>query len=124
MKEPITGEQVRKTITRTNLADALHEQVGLSRNECESLLEDVLNEITDCLATGDAFKMHNFASFCIHQKNILGPEGLLIPRQKKKFQFLHTKWFCLRLQLNSKSRPIREITKISRFEMLSTWING
>ena len=69
MKEPITGEQVRKTITRTNLADALHEQVGLSRNECESLLEDVLNEITDCLATGDAFKMHNFASFCIHQKN-------------------------------------------------------
>ena len=73
MKEPITGEQVRKTITRTNLADALHEQVGLSRNECESLLEDVLNEITDCLATGDAFKMSNFASFLIrHKKERIG----------------------------------------------------
>ena len=73
MKEPITGEQVRKTITRTNLADAIREQVGLSRNECESLLEDVLNEVSDCLATGDVFKMSNFASFLIrHKKERIG----------------------------------------------------
>ena len=73
MNNLITDEQVRKTITRTNLADAIREQVGLSRNECESLLEDVLNEVSDCLATGDAFKMSNFASFLIrHKKERIG----------------------------------------------------
>jgi integration host factor subunit alpha len=57
-----------KTINRTNLADAIRVQVGLPRKECESILEDVLNEISDCLATGETFKMSNFASFCVSQK--------------------------------------------------------
>jgi integration host factor subunit alpha len=69
MKELITDEVGQKTITRTNVADAIHDQIGLSRKECEGLLEDVLKEISDCLALGETFKMSNFASFSIRQKN-------------------------------------------------------
>jgi integration host factor subunit alpha len=69
MEKLITDKQGGKTITRTNLADALRKQVRLSRNESDSLLEDVLNEISACLATGGTFKMHNFGSFSIRQKN-------------------------------------------------------
>ena len=68
MKELITDKQDGKTITRTNLAKAIREQVGLPRDECESVLEDVLSEISDCLEAGETFKMSNFASFCIRQK--------------------------------------------------------
>jgi integration host factor subunit alpha len=58
-----------QSYTRRDLIEAVYQEVGLSRKECESLLETVLDEISDCLAKGDPFKVANFASFSIRQKN-------------------------------------------------------
>ncbi|MEQ9449407.1 MAG: HU family DNA-binding protein, partial [Rhodospirillaceae bacterium] len=38
-----------ETITRAQLAEAIYQEVGLSRNESADLLELVLNEITQAL---------------------------------------------------------------------------
>ena len=88
MNELVIDEQGGKTLNRTHLAKAIRNQVGLPRKECESIVEDVLNEITDCLATGETFKMSNFASFSIRQKNgrvgrnpMTGEEAPIPPRK-------------------------------------------
>ena len=57
-----------KTITRLNLVAALNEETGLSRTDCAKLLEGVLAEITDALASGEAVKINGFATLRPHQK--------------------------------------------------------
>ena len=55
-------------VTRTTLVEALNQEVGLSRNECAELLEDVLRIITDRLAEGATVKIANFGSFFVRHK--------------------------------------------------------
>jgi hypothetical protein len=50
MEEVITDEVAKKTITRANLANSIRDHVGLPRDECESILEGVLNEISGVIA--------------------------------------------------------------------------
>ena len=56
------------TLTRNTLVEALYREVGLSRNECADLLEDVLKIVTDRLAEGTAVKIANFGSFLVRHK--------------------------------------------------------
>lgn len=56
------------TITRADLAEAVYEEVGLSRNESSDLVETVLNEISDALVEGDNVKISSFGSFSVRQK--------------------------------------------------------
>ena len=46
------------TLTRSDLAQAVHLEVGLSRNESSQLVEDVLEKMTDCFVKGE--KNDNF----------------------------------------------------------------
>ncbi len=55
-------------VTRADLADALHENLGLARSECYQLLEDVLNEISDCLARDEPVKLPGFGNFSVRHK--------------------------------------------------------
>ncbi|MGP8231799.1 MAG: integration host factor subunit alpha [Methylovirgula sp.] len=57
-----------RTITRVNLAEAVYQQVGLSRKESAALVEQVLDEITDRLITGDAVRLSSFGSFSVRHK--------------------------------------------------------
>ncbi len=56
------------TVTRNTLVEALTQEVGLPRNECAELLEDVLRMITDRLAEGTTVKIPNFGSFSVRHK--------------------------------------------------------
>lgn len=56
------------TVTRTDLVEAIHEEVGLPRTECAELLEDVLIIITDHLVRGETVKVSNFGSFTVRHK--------------------------------------------------------
>ncbi len=61
------------TVTRNTLVEALNQDVGLSRNECAELLEDILRTITDRLAEGTTVKIANFGSFSVrHKKTRMG----------------------------------------------------
>lgn len=58
-----------QTVTRPDMVEALHRNVGLSRKESAGLLEATLNKITDSLSRGEPFKIKGFASFLLRRKN-------------------------------------------------------
>lgn len=58
-----------RTITRADLAEAVYEEVGLSRNESADLVESVLGIISDALVSGDNVKISSFGSFSVRSKN-------------------------------------------------------
>lgn len=57
-----------KTLTRMDLADAVHAQVGLSRNESADLVESVLGHVSDALVNGQSVKISSFGTFSIRDK--------------------------------------------------------
>jgi integration host factor subunit alpha len=56
------------TLTRADLADALHRQIGLSRAESSGLVEAVLDHMTDALAKGENVKISGFGTFILRDK--------------------------------------------------------
>ncbi len=56
------------TITRADLAEAVYQEVGLSRNESAQLVESVLDEICDALVKDEMVKISSFGSFTVRQK--------------------------------------------------------
>src|ERR671911_1766212 len=57
-----------KTVTRAELGEAVYRKVGLSRAESAELVEQVLGEISDSLAAGDAVKLSGFGNFLVRSK--------------------------------------------------------
>lgn len=58
----------KRSIIRTDLADAIHDSVGLPRAECGDLVNQVFDVIIDALATGDSVKISKFGTFTIIDK--------------------------------------------------------
>jgi integration host factor subunit alpha len=57
-----------QTITRSQLSEAVYQEVGLSRNESAELLESVLEEMSNALARGETVKISSFGSFSVREK--------------------------------------------------------
>ena len=57
-----------KSITRFDLSDAVYRTVGLSRAESASLVELMLEEISDCIERGETVKLSSFGSFVVREK--------------------------------------------------------
>ncbi len=57
-----------RTVTRSQLCEAVYREVGVSKNESEELIKSILNRISDALADGDAVKISSFGSFTIRHK--------------------------------------------------------
>lgn len=85
-----------QTLTRADLAEAVYEQVGLSRNESSDLVEAVLDEISDTLISGENVKISSFGSFSIREKGErigrnpkTGVEVPILPRKVLVFRASH-----------------------------------
>jgi integration host factor subunit alpha len=81
------------TVTRSQLSEAVYQEVGLSRNESADLLEAVLKEISDALARGEPVKISSFGSFSVRQKGQrvgrnpkTGEEVPILPRRVLVFR--------------------------------------
>src|SRR5919112_3561260 len=57
-----------KTVTRTDLSEAVYQKVGLSRTDSARMLEQVLGEISDTLARGEDVKLSGFGNFVVRSK--------------------------------------------------------
>ena len=57
-----------QTITRAHLNEAVYQEVGLSRKESATLVESVLDEMSDALARGEMIKISSFGNFSVRQK--------------------------------------------------------
>ena len=60
---------VGRTLTRSQLSEAVYQEVGLSRNECSELLESVLSKISETLTKGESVKISTFGTFSVRSKN-------------------------------------------------------
>jgi integration host factor subunit alpha len=85
-----------KTLTRMDLADAVHARVGLSRNESAQLVETVLTEISDALVRGETVKISSFGTFSVREKAArvgrnpkTGEEVPIHPRRVLTFRSSH-----------------------------------
>jgi len=58
------------SVTRADLCEAVHNEIGLSRAESASLVENVLSHISDTLVAGDNVKISSFGSFVLRQKGL------------------------------------------------------
>ncbi|MDP7651917.1 MAG: integration host factor subunit alpha [Rhodospirillales bacterium] len=77
-----------KTVTRTELSKAIHNEVGLPRSDCAELLDDVLKMISASLVNGEPFKVTSFGSFTVRHKGKrlgrnpkTGEEVMISPRR-------------------------------------------
>lgn len=57
-----------KTLTRMDLCEAVHREVGLSRNESAQLVESVLGHMSDALTRGETVKISSFGTFSVRSK--------------------------------------------------------
>ena len=58
-----------KTLTRADLGEAVHRQIGLSRSESADLVKSVLDLISDTLVDGQSVKLSSFGTFMVRSKN-------------------------------------------------------
>jgi integration host factor subunit alpha len=56
------------TLTRADLAEVLHREVGLSRADSADLVEQILRHMCESLAKGENVKISGFGSFVLRDK--------------------------------------------------------
>ncbi|MFK3889429.1 integration host factor subunit alpha [Sphingomonas sp. NPDC079357] len=56
------------TLTRADLAESLHKQVGLSRADSSRLVEQILDNVCGALSRGENVKISGFGTFVLRDK--------------------------------------------------------
>ena len=56
------------TVTRADLTDAVHNEIGLSRREAAHLVEEVVEMIAERLSAGETVKISSFGTFTVRDK--------------------------------------------------------
>ena len=56
------------TLTRADLAESLHQEVGLSRSDSAEVVEQILVEMCDALSRGENVKISGFGTFVLRDK--------------------------------------------------------
>lgn len=84
---------MKETLTRQKLADAVCDELGITKTEAAELVEMVLGEIATALAEGESVKISSFASFLVHGKRArvgrnpkTGTEAEIAPRNVVLFR--------------------------------------
>jgi len=57
-----------KTLTRADLTEVLHRDVGLSRTESADMVNSVLDLISDAVVAGNSVKLSSFGTFMVRSK--------------------------------------------------------
>ena len=56
------------TLTRADLAEAVHKEVGLSRADSSAIIEQILDNMSGALEKGENVKISGFGSFILRDK--------------------------------------------------------
>ena len=54
---------MNRTITKADIVEHLHDELGLNKSECKQLVEDFFQEIRDSLINNEAVKLSGFGNF-------------------------------------------------------------
>ena len=58
-----------KTLTRADLSESVHRQVGLYRTESAELVKMILDTMTETIVSGNGIKLSSFGTFLVRQKS-------------------------------------------------------
>ncbi len=58
----------RGTLTRADLSEEVHREIGLSRADSASVVEEILEHMCAALAKGENVKISGFGSFILREK--------------------------------------------------------
>jgi integration host factor subunit alpha len=58
----------KKTLTRADLSESLHRNIGLSRSESADMVNAVLDLVADALVEGQSVKLSSFGTFMVRAK--------------------------------------------------------
>jgi integration host factor subunit alpha len=58
----------KKTLTRADLSESLHRNIGLSRTESADMVNAVLDLVSDALVDGQSVKLSSFGTFMVRSK--------------------------------------------------------
>jgi integration host factor subunit alpha len=85
-----------RSVIRTNIAEAIYKNIGLSRNESADIVATILEEMSLALERGDKVKISSFGSFSVNSKNQrigrnpkTGQEVPITPRRVLTFRPSH-----------------------------------
>ena len=85
------------TLTRADLAEALHREVGLSRADSAKIVEQMLGDMCGALSKGENVKISGFGTFVLRDKGErvgrnpkTGVEVPIAPRRVLTFRASHT----------------------------------
>jgi integration host factor subunit alpha len=86
----------KRTLTRSDLAEAVFRRIGLSRLESAQLVETVIDEISDAILRGENVKLSSFGTFLQRSKRErigrnpkTGVEATISPRKVLVFKASH-----------------------------------
>jgi integration host factor subunit alpha len=57
-----------RTLTRADLTEALHDEVGLTRHDCAGLIERTLGLVAEAMERGESVKLSGFGVFEVRSK--------------------------------------------------------
>lgn len=57
-----------KTLTRADLSNMVYKQIGLSLQECNALVDSVIDEVCTALEQGNSVKLSSFGTFSLRRK--------------------------------------------------------
>jgi integration host factor subunit alpha len=57
-----------RTVTRADLTEALHNEIGLTRQDCAALVERTLDLVAEAMARGETVKLSGFGVFQVRAK--------------------------------------------------------
>lgn len=84
------------TVTRAQLAEAVYQEVGLSRNDSAQLVDVILEEVSQALLRDEMVKLSSFGSFQVRSKGErigrnpkTGKEVPILPRKVLVFRASH-----------------------------------
>jgi integration host factor subunit alpha len=58
----------KKTLTRADITESLHRNIGLSRAESADMVNSVLDLVADALVEGQTVKLSSFGTFMVRSK--------------------------------------------------------
>ena len=81
------------TVTRADLTDAVHREIGLPRRDAAGMVDTIIETIAERLEAGEDVKISSFASFTLRDKSLrvgrnpkTGEPAPILPRRVVAFR--------------------------------------
>lgn len=102
----------RSTLTRVDIAEALHREIGLPRSAARTMVDAILAHMLDAMERGENVKISGFGSFRLRDKRARpgrnpknGVEAVVAARRVATFKASHILESRLQQQVDTESVP-------------------